>query len=54
MGAQVTERLKNFAVLALAGGVVLIDSISRFWSMAGDLLLVTALLLVMKVPTVKK
>lgn len=51
--AQVTERLKNLAVAALAGGVVLIDSVSRFWSMAGDLLLVAALVLVMKVPTKK-
>ena len=51
--AQVPERVKNLAVAGLAGGVVLIDSISRFWSMAGDLLLVAALVLAMKVPTKK-
>lgn len=55
MGAvvSVSNRLKNVGIGILAGGVVLIDSVSYFWSMAGDLLLVGALILTMKVPTKK-
>lgn len=48
-----TARLQNFAIGVLASGVVLVDSVSRFWSMAGDLLLVGALILAMKIPTKK-
>ena len=50
---NLTARAQNVAVGVLAGGVVLVDSVSRFWSMAGDLLLVGALILAMKVPTKK-
>lgn len=47
----VTQRLKNVGIGILAAGVVLVDSISMFWSMAGDLMIVTALILVTKIPT---
>lgn len=50
---EVTDRLKNIGIGILAGGVVLIDSVSRFWSMAGDLMIVIALVLVTKIPTKK-
>lgn len=53
MGAvvSVSNRLKNVGIGILAGGVVLIDSVSYFWSLAGDLMLVAALVAVSKIPT---
>jgi hypothetical protein len=47
----VSRQLKNFGIGVLAFGVVVVDSISFFWSMAGDLLLVGALVAVTKIPT---
>jgi len=50
---NLTTRAQNVAIGVLAGGVVLVDSVSRFWSMAGDLLLVGALVLASKIPVKK-
>ena len=47
----VNKKLKNFGIGTLALGVVVVDSISFFWSMAGDLLLVAALVAVTQIPT---
>ena len=47
----VSKKLKNFGIGTLALGVVVVDSISFFWSMAGDLLLVAALVAVTQIPT---
>lgn len=45
------KKVKQTAIGILAAVVVLVDSISFFWSMAGDLLLVAILLLLTKIPT---
>lgn len=50
---QVGRKLKHFGIGVLAFGVVVVDSISFFWSMAGDLLLVGALVAVSQIPSKK-
>lgn len=47
------SNLKNLALGLLAAGVVLVDSVSYFWSMASDLLFVGALVLASKIPVSK-
>lgn len=51
MDFALPKKVKQGALIGLAVGVVVVDSISFFWSMAGDLLLVGGMLLVTKIPT---
>lgn len=50
---ELPKKAKQIGLGVLAAGVVVVDSISFFWSMAGDLLLVGALLAVTQIPTKK-
>lgn len=45
---ELLEKARKPVIYGLAAGVVLIDSVSYFWSMAGDLFLISALLFAMR------
>lgn len=47
MLAKFGTKARSLAAYGLAGGVVFVDSASRIFSMVGDLILVTLLLVVM-------
>lgn len=44
-----SDRARRWAAFGLAGGVVFVDSASRIFSMVGDLILVSLLLVVLLV-----
>ena len=47
MLASLSGKVRRWAAFGLAGGVVFVDSASRIFSMVGDLILVSLLLLVL-------
>ena len=47
MFRRLSDRARRWAAFGLAGGVVFVDSASRIFSMAGDLVLVALLLMVL-------
>lgn len=47
MFSRFSDRARRWAAFGLAGGVVFVDSASRIFSMVGDLILVSLLLVVL-------
>lgn len=54
MLGSLSNKVRRWAAFGLAGGVVFVDSASRIFSMVGDLILVSLLLVVLMAGNSKK